>query len=116
MVNIMPRELALHPETGQLVEVVHSYQDLELDQLQRDVDAKQDVLDGIGQREVQAMEALEAIRAEKAKAEADLEDSKSLVQRGQELVEQAAGPNLDAGQDGASSQAENPVAGADGHF
>jgi hypothetical protein len=116
MVNIMPRELALHPETGQLVEVVHSYQGLEMKQLEDDVNAKQDVLDGIGQREVQALEALEVVRAEKAKAEADLEDSKSLVGRGQELVEQAARRDLDARQDGAGGEAENAVAGADGNF
>lgn len=104
------RELTLHPETGALVEVVHSYQGVELDQLKQDVTAKEQALEEIRVRKQAKLDEVNAIVEEETQAQESLEDSKSAAARGEELV----GPNpagVDAGADGASGEVPAEVAG-----
>lgn len=107
------RELTLHPETGALVEVVHSYQGVEVPQLQDDVNNKEQTLTDVQTRKQAIQDQLNAVIEEETKAQADLDDSKSTLERGQQLVGAPAG-GVDAGADGASG--EVPAEGAGENF
>lgn len=102
------RELTLHPETGALVEVVHSYQGVELDQLNQDVAAHEAAVAEVQVRKQAKLDELEAVNSEQTQAEQALEDSKSTAARATELVGQSA-VGVDAGADGASGEVSPPV-------
>lgn len=104
------RELTLHPETGALVEVVHSYQEVELDQLNRDVADKEQVLEEVRNRKQVKLDEVNALAEEEAKAQADLEDSKSTAARATELVGQPT-DGVDPGADGAGGEVPAGVEG-----
>jgi hypothetical protein len=107
----MPRELTLHPESGQLVEVVHSYQNVELQVLRDEVASKEQALTEVQARLEAKQAELQTVSLELAQAEGALEDSKSTLTRGSELVG-APAEGVDTGADAAGS--ESPAESAEG--
>lgn len=96
--------LVKHPETGQPVYELTSYQEVERGQLEADVTAKQSELDNAA-RELEEATALVTERTErKTKAEEALEDSKRNVAAYDEIAPQ---PESNEGSEGASSESEN---------
>lgn len=77
----MPRNLTLHPETGQLSAVVESYEQVEMAQLQAEVDSKQAAVDSLQSQ-------ADVIATQLSEAQAALDDAKSELSTGQSLVEQ----------------------------
>ena len=95
----MARELTTHPETGDLVEVVKNYQNVDLNSLKNEVDQHQTNLDSLSTQ----IDELTKSRDEASRA---LEDSKSDVSRAEELVGSPVAPELDAGTEAASGEVE----------
>lgn len=96
----MARELTTHPETGELVEVVHQYQVIDLNSLKADVEQKQATVDAL-------TEQANGITNQLTEAQAALEDSKSDASRAEELVGSPVADGLDAGAEAPSSDLEN---------
>jgi exonuclease VII large subunit len=105
----MPLELTLHPETGELVEVVHSYEKRSVDDFRNDVTAKEQALAEARTRREAKQEELQTVAEEEGRAEAALQDSKSVLQRASELVGNPD-PGVDAGAENASGPVENEEA------
>lgn len=102
----MTPKLVKHPETGQPVLEVVSYQGVELSQLQQEVDAAVTALSASEEQAKVLVEQLQNLQETRVAQEATLEEAKSNLASYQEL---AAGSGDEAGTAGSGSDVETPV-------
>lgn len=108
------RKFVIHPELG-LAEVVEEHKKVELGQLKDDVEVKRAELEAVQQRISEVNAELEDLQTEESTKELALDESKSYLERGEELVGEPT-DGVDAGtvdsSESLSDESEEPIFGA----